>query len=82
MLWSRLAACSQASNCLACCWLGQPKGRSIWAGLMYMASKGLGWTCGSHYEFGMSSFQSAVGASPAVALPPPAPHFDEVFWSW
>jgi hypothetical protein len=36
---------SKALKCLACCWLGQPvsKGRSKWAGLIYMASKGLGW---------------------------------------
>jgi hypothetical protein len=41
----------KALNCLACCWLGQPvsMGRSKWA------SKGLGWACGSHFDFGMSS---------------------------
>jgi hypothetical protein len=43
--------------CLACCWLIQAvsKGRSKWAGLIYIASKGLGWAGGSHFEFGMSS---------------------------
>jgi hypothetical protein len=37
-MWEVLLAPSKALNCLACCWLGQPvsKGRSKWAGLIYM----------------------------------------------